>query len=113
MTEPTQPYLPGIEPAYVGDQATTEAMPKSAVMVIRDGAPAEVFPDMKALKEADLVAGEYEVWRYGGQFTVEEVPARVRTSFKSAISRPHKTDKPAKTPPKRRHSKGDTNGSAA
>ena len=110
MTEPTQPYLPGIEPAYVGDQATTEAMPKSAVMVIRDGAPAEVFPDMKALKEADLVAGEYEVWRYGGQFTVEEVPARVRTSFKSAISRPHKAER---KPRKAKKAKGDTNGSAA
>lgn len=101
-----QPYLPAS-----GMAPDVGPIPKSAVMVLAaDGGTTETFPDMKALKEADLPAGSYELWRFGGTFTVEALPARVRTRFQSAHSKPRGEKSPRK--PKRKPKGGD-NGSAA
>lgn len=103
MTE-QQPYLPGMEPQQ-------NPIPKSAVMVIREGASTgEVFPDMDTLKKANLESGTFEVWRYGGQFTVEEVPSRVRTRFHSAHTKPGAGKPKAR---KAKKAKGGDNGGTA
>lgn len=101
-----QPYLPGTEPV-------TDLMPKSAIMVIRNGQPSEVFPDMAALKLADLLPGDYKVWRYGGIHTVEQLPARTRTRFKSAHSKPHGPRKPRAPRKPRTAMKGANSGPTA
>lgn len=97
----TQPALPGMEPAA-----------QHKVMIVNEHGVQDTFADMKALKEAELTPGKYEVWRFGGNFTVEVVPARARTRFESAVKRPHSGPK---KPRKARKAKGTTeaNGGAA
>ena len=57
------------------------------VMVIDDSGASETFKSMDDLKGASLKPGIYEVWRFGGMFTVEELPARSRVKFESAAKR--------------------------
>jgi len=88
--------------------AGTEPTKQHAIMVIGPSGTPETFADMKALKDTNLVPGNYEVWRFGGTFAVEEVPARQRVSFQSAIKRPHTEPRKPRKP-----RKGKSDGASA
>lgn len=96
---PVQPSLPGMEPT------------KHSIMVINESGQADTFTDMKALREASLPDGTYEVWRFGGTFKVEAVPARARVKFESAVRRPRDPSKP-KAPRKPRKAKKEATSGA-
>jgi len=103
-----QMELPGTE---IGTNRYAPPNPK--ILVMRAGEEMhEAFQSMEDLRASDLKPGQYELWRFGGTFTVEEVPARTRTSFQSAITRAPR--KPRADKGSKRKAKGGTgNGTSA
>lgn len=105
MTEPYA-YSPG-------DQPTLFQQPMLLLRHAGSVTVLKTYATKDELEADELEPGRYEVWRFGGTFTVEVVPQRTRAKFESAVKRPRASDpsKPKK-PRSRKPPKSSNAGSS-